>query len=213
MLLALSWHYRGEPNDHNVCAAGHCSRCLTTLCLQVVPRSNLQLISVACMLVASKHEEERHPSVQDFTSIADNCFLTGDLLRMESAVLQCLSFRMNVPTSHTFLTLFLQGVTLSPKAQAVASYLTVSGIPTALCCMHQYFAHHNTDSKTTLILILWSDFFQMHSTSLLIHSAATCTQRAEKQHKLLLILKRRAALSPCCFSASPSSLALQGTMC
>ncbi len=86
-----------------------------------MPRSNLQLVSVACMLVASKHEEVRlerkgtartrtavfiwrvlstpfggsasmwceqygallistcaaqevHPSVADFTNIADNCF-------------------------------------------------------------------------------------------------------------------------------------------
>lgn len=93
--------------------------------LQAVPRSNLQLISVACMLVASKHEEERHPSVQDFTSIADNCFLNGDLLRMESEVLQCLGFRINAPTSHTFLSLFSHGVTLSSKAQSLASYLTV----------------------------------------------------------------------------------------
>ena len=97
--------------------------------LQVVPRSNLQLISVACMLVASKHEEERHPSVQDFTSIADNCFLTGDLLKMEAAVLQCLSFRINAPTSHTFLSLFLQGAGLSPRAQALASYFTVRCTP------------------------------------------------------------------------------------
>lgn len=91
---------------------------------KAVPRSNLQLISVACMLVASKHEEERHPSVQDFTSIADNCFLAGDLLKMESLVLQSLGFRINAPTSHTFLSLFLQGIPSSPKCQALAAFLT-----------------------------------------------------------------------------------------
>ncbi|KAL3146333.1 hypothetical protein ABBQ32_003025 [Trebouxia sp. C0010 RCD-2024] len=91
---------------------------------KAVPRSNLQLISVACMLVASKHEEERHPSVQDFTSIADNCFLPGDLLKMEALVLQSLGFRINCPTSHTFLSLFHQGVQSSPKCQALAAYLT-----------------------------------------------------------------------------------------
>ena len=100
--------------------------------LQVVPRSNLQLISVACMLIASKHEEERHPSVQDFTSIADNCFHTGDLLKMESLVLQSLGFRINSPTSHTFLSLFLQGVQLTPKAEAMAAYFTV-------CCSPSIF--------------------------------------------------------------------------
>ncbi len=93
--------------------------------LQAVSRSNLQLISVACMLVAAKHEEERHPSVQDFTSIADNCFLAGDLLKMESVVLQSLAFRINAPTSCTFLSMFQQGINLSPKAHAMATFFTV----------------------------------------------------------------------------------------
>ncbi|DBB06239.1 TPA: hypothetical protein ACH3X3_009782 [Trebouxia sp. C0006] len=91
---------------------------------KAVSRSNLQLISVACMLVAAKHEEERHPSVQDFTSIADNCFLAGDLLKMESVVLQSLAFRINAPTSCTFLSMFQQGINLSPKAHAMATFFT-----------------------------------------------------------------------------------------
>lgn len=120
----------------NSCSDNMLARCFSTglqhfqhtkvALLQAVPRSNLQLISVACMLVASKHEEERHPSVQDFTSIADNCFLPGDLLKMEALVLQSLGFRINCPTSHTFLSLFHQGVQSSPKCQALAAYLTVS---------------------------------------------------------------------------------------
>ena len=93
--------------------------------LQAVSRSNLQLISVACMLLAAKHEEERHPSVQDFTSIADNCFLAGDLLNMESGVLQSLAFRINAPTSCTFLSMFQHGINLSLKAHAMASFFTV----------------------------------------------------------------------------------------
>lgn len=93
--------------------------------MQAVPRSNLQLIAVACMLVASKHEEERHPSVQDFTSIADNCFLPGDLLKMEALVLQTLGFRINAPTSCIFLSMFRQGIALSPKAHSMAAYCTV----------------------------------------------------------------------------------------
>ena len=106
---------------------------LSKLRVQAVLRSNLQLISVACMLVASKHEEERHPSVQDFTSIADNCFLPGDLLKMESLVLQTLGFRINAPTSHTFLSLFQQGMQSSPKCHALAAFLTVS-VPARLLC-------------------------------------------------------------------------------
>lgn len=107
---------------------------LSVLWVQAVPRSNLQLISVACMLVASKHEEERHPSVQDFTSIADNCFVPGDLLKMESLVLQTLGFRINAPTSHTFLSLFQQGIQSSPTCHALAAFLTVSQPTAAVKC-------------------------------------------------------------------------------
>lgn len=42
--------------------------------VQGVPRSALQLVAVACMLVAAKHEEVTHPNIEDFTDIAANCF-------------------------------------------------------------------------------------------------------------------------------------------
>lgn len=88
-----------------------------------VPRTQLQLVAVACMLIASKHEEEMHPSVLDFTNIADNCFMPGDLLRMEGIVLDCLAFRINTPTAHTFLSMYKQALGLQPRTCALASYL------------------------------------------------------------------------------------------
>lgn len=76
---------------------------LLLLLLQGVPRTQLQLVGVACMLIAAKHEEvrwqpnlslclviscqfssfifffrsyqEMHPSILDFATIADNCFM------------------------------------------------------------------------------------------------------------------------------------------
>ncbi|PSC70498.1 Peptide chain release factor 1 [Micractinium conductrix] len=88
-----------------------------------VPRTQLQLVGVACMLIAAKHEEETHPSVLDFTNVADNCFMPGDLLRMEAIVLDCLSFRINTPTPHTFLSMYKQALALQPRTCALASYL------------------------------------------------------------------------------------------
>ncbi|KAK9909017.1 hypothetical protein WJX75_006080 [Coccomyxa subellipsoidea] len=91
-------------------------------------RSNLQLVSVACMLIASKNEEERYPSVQDFTSISDNCFRVEDLLRMEGVVLQTMDFRINAPTGYTFLCLLKQHIGLSPRVAALAVYLLELGL-------------------------------------------------------------------------------------
>jgi len=42
--------------------------------VQAVPRSHLQLTAVACKMIAAKMEQETHPSVHDFTNIADHCF-------------------------------------------------------------------------------------------------------------------------------------------
>jgi hypothetical protein len=41
---------------------------------QGVPRGVLQLVAVACMMLAAKQDEVVHPSVQELTDIAANCF-------------------------------------------------------------------------------------------------------------------------------------------
>lgn len=90
-----------------------------------IPRQKLQLVGVACMLIASKHEEQCHPSVSAFVSIADNSFTRKDLVRMEAAVLASLSYQVNTTTSHTFLSLLRQGLgdeECSPGA-SLANYL------------------------------------------------------------------------------------------
>lgn len=59
----------------------------------------------------------------------------GDLLRMEAIVLDCLSFRVNTPTAHTFLSMYKQALGLQPRTCALASYLAVSFL-SALICQH-----------------------------------------------------------------------------
>ncbi len=50
----------------------------------------------------------------------------SELVQMESLVLQALKFRVCVPSSHTFLSIFLQICNVSAKTLSLASYLTVS---------------------------------------------------------------------------------------
>lgn len=45
---------------------------------RAVPKSQLQLVAVACLLVASKHEEEAHPSAKDLSAIAGHCFTVSE---------------------------------------------------------------------------------------------------------------------------------------
>lgn len=88
-----------------------------------VPRVQLQLLMMACLLCAAKHEEERHPSVGELASLAGNCFTSEDLLRMESILLAGLKFRLSFPTSHAFVHLISTLLKLHPAVHAMASYL------------------------------------------------------------------------------------------
>ncbi|KAK9811026.1 hypothetical protein WJX73_007532 [Symbiochloris irregularis] len=116
--VACEYHFH---QDTLFLAASLLDRFLS--CTKGVPRSSLQLVGVACMLIAAKHEEERYPSVSEFTSIADNCFSQHDLIMMESMVLSSLGFRVSMPTAFTFLSLYHQGVGMSDKTQALSTYL------------------------------------------------------------------------------------------
>jgi len=90
---------------------------------RAVPRSQLQLLAVTCLLIAAKHEEEALPSIYDLASVADNCFTPNDILRMECIVLSCLEFRITCPTAHTFLSLIKGMLDLHPAMHSLASYL------------------------------------------------------------------------------------------
>jgi cyclin-A len=91
--------------------------------VQAVPRTQLQLIAVACIMVAAKHEEELPPSVASLVDIADNSFCRDDLLHMESAILSRLSFHVAAPNSHAALCLLRQALPMRPRAAALAFYL------------------------------------------------------------------------------------------
>lgn len=89
---------------------------------RAVPRSQLQLIAVACLLAAAKHEEEMHPSVADLAAMAAHSFTPEDLVRMEALLLTTLDFCLAPPTSYTFLSVFKGLFSLRPEVFSLASY-------------------------------------------------------------------------------------------
>jgi hypothetical protein len=78
------------------------------LSLQVVQRSQLQLVGVSCMWVAAKYEEIYPPNVADFCYITDNTYAKEQLIQTEEVVLKRLSYELTVPTAKTFLRRLLQ---------------------------------------------------------------------------------------------------------
>ncbi|XP_054797038.1 cyclin-A1-4-like isoform X2 [Prosopis cineraria] len=91
-------------------------------------RQKLQLLGVACMMIASKYEEICAPQVEEFCYITDNTYFKEEVLQMESAVLNFLKFEMTAPTTKCFLRRFVraaQGVNEVPSLQldCLANYL------------------------------------------------------------------------------------------
>eukprot|EP01113_Clastostelium_recurvatum_P043175 TRINITY_DN7095_c0_g2_i3.p1 TRINITY_DN7095_c0_g2~~TRINITY_DN7095_c0_g2_i3.p1 ORF type:complete len:528 (+),score=55.69 TRINITY_DN7095_c0_g2_i3:75-1586(+) len=85
-----------------------------------ISRGNLQLVGVACMLIASKYEEIYPPSVEDFVYIADNTYSREQVMQMESQVLDQLGFVLTVATPKVFLRRFQRAA----AADATATYLS-----------------------------------------------------------------------------------------
>ncbi|KAK3029174.1 hypothetical protein RJ639_038726, partial [Escallonia herrerae] len=91
-------------------------------------RQRLQLLGVACMMIAAKYEEICAPQVEEFCYITDNTYFREEVLQMESAVLNFLKFEMTAPTAKCFLRRFIraaQGVNEAPSLQleCLANYL------------------------------------------------------------------------------------------
>ncbi|KAM1224984.1 hypothetical protein ACFX2G_044758 [Malus domestica] len=72
----------------------------------VMHRKQLQLLGVACMMIAAKYEEIIAPEVEQFCYFTDNTYVKEEVLQMESSVLNHLKFEMTAPTAMCFLRRF-----------------------------------------------------------------------------------------------------------
>ncbi|KAF5957110.1 hypothetical protein HYC85_004335 [Camellia sinensis] len=93
-----------------------------------IKRQRLKLLGITCMLIASKYEEIRAPRVEEFCFITDNTCPRGEVLTMESQVLNYLGFQLAAPTAKSFLRRFLRAAqaiykTPSLELEFLANYL------------------------------------------------------------------------------------------
>ncbi|KAL8216255.1 hypothetical protein R6Q57_023092 [Mikania cordata] len=95
----------------------------------LMDRQRLQLLGVACMMIASKYEEICAPQVEEFCYITDNTYFKDEVLQMESSVLNFLKFELTAPTVRCFLRRFVRaahGVNEVPSMhlECLASYIS-----------------------------------------------------------------------------------------
>ncbi|KAH7524539.1 hypothetical protein FEM48_Zijuj06G0130200 [Ziziphus jujuba var. spinosa] len=94
----------------------------------VMNRKHLQLLGVACMMIAAKYEEISPPSVEEFCYVTDNTFSKEEVLKMETSVLNYLKFEMTAPTAIGFSRRFVSVAQVTSEAppvqmECLASYI------------------------------------------------------------------------------------------
>ena len=85
-------------------------------------RNKLQLLGVACLLIACKFEEIYPPEVRDCVYITDNAYTRAEVLQMEQSVLLTLDYQLCVPTGYHFLTRYLTLINASERLRHLAFY-------------------------------------------------------------------------------------------
>ncbi|VVA95602.1 unnamed protein product [Arabis nemorensis] len=123
-LVEVAEEYRLLPDTLHL-AVNYVDRYLSG---NVITKQNLQLLGVACMMVAAKYEEVCVPQVEDFCYITDNTYSRSELLEMESSVLNYLKFELTTPTAKCFLRRFVRAAQgqkeVSLLFECLAGYLT-----------------------------------------------------------------------------------------
>jgi len=95
-----------------------------------VTRVTLQLVGVACMLIAAKYEEIFVPLIDEFVVITDNTYTRDEILKTEHLVLNVLQFRLTVTTVKDFISqYFCLANVQNPQVEQHASYLAEFLLP------------------------------------------------------------------------------------
>jgi hypothetical protein len=87
-----------------------------------INRNRLQLIGVACLLIAAKFEEIYPPEISEFISLTENSFTHNEVIRMEASVLASLQYQLVVPTGYHFLVRYFEMFKVNSVTKSLASY-------------------------------------------------------------------------------------------
>ena len=74
------------------------------LSIEHLPKSKVQLLGLATLLIACKYEEVQIPSVGHFLELVDSGYTAAELLGMERRVLMRLDFHITRPSAYSFFT-------------------------------------------------------------------------------------------------------------
>ncbi|KAL3098809.1 hypothetical protein niasHT_024563 [Heterodera trifolii] len=94
------------------------------LALPGMNKTNLQLLGITGMFIASKFEEVVVPNIDDFVFVAGKVFEREDIMRMEQRVLSGLKFNLSVPYAMQFLRRYRFYASPSKNVWAFAKFVS-----------------------------------------------------------------------------------------
>ncbi|CAN6340109.1 unnamed protein product [Urochloa humidicola] len=89
------------------------------LSVKDISRNRLQLLGVACLLIAAKYEEICPVQVEELCYVTDNSYTKEEVLQMEASVLNYLKFEMTVATPKCFLRRFVHAAQVFDKGSTL----------------------------------------------------------------------------------------------
>ena len=100
-------------------------------------RNKLQLLGVACLLIACKFEEIYPPEVRDCVYITDNAYTRAEVLQMEQSVLLTLDYQLCVPTGYHFVSRYLTLINASERLRHLAFYYAERNLQESVMFSHK----------------------------------------------------------------------------
>ncbi len=76
------------------------------LSLKQIKKSQLHILGVTSLLIATKYEEIYPPELKDLLSVSENKFSRAEVLQMEMDMLLEIQFQVTTPTAYRFLERF-----------------------------------------------------------------------------------------------------------
>ncbi|KAK7029932.1 MFS domain-containing protein [Favolaschia claudopus] len=131
---ALDWDLRSQMNDWliQVHARFHLLPETLFLCMHLMDRflslravavGKLQLVGMACLLLASKFEETVSPAIVNFTQISGDAYTADEMRNAEKHILKTLEWDLSYPNPMNWLRRVSKVEGYEPQARNLAKYL------------------------------------------------------------------------------------------
>ncbi|KAE9592814.1 putative cyclin [Lupinus albus] len=151
-----------------------------------INKSDMQLVGLTALLLASKYEDFWHPRVKDLISISAQSYTRDQMLGMEKLILRKLKFRLNTPTPYVFMVRFLKAAQSDKNLEHMAFFLidlclveyeALAFKPSLLCASALYVAR-----CTMQITPPWTPLLHKHA-RYGVSQIRDCAEMIMKFHK------------------------------